>query len=94
MDITVDGVSIWDLNVDQLHDVYEVYRKAKSILDQKKVMEFKVGDSASFVHNSQTLMGRVTKINPKTIVVKVGHVNWKCSPGLIKKVEPVLDESN
>lgn len=65
--------------------------KLNSLRDQKNLVAknmFRIGDEVTFTtQNRGTFTGKVEKINPKTIKVRVGEFEtWKVSPAMLRKM--------
>lgn len=77
-------------NKDELNEVVRLLKVRRTILTQQAAMSFFVDDRVSFEHKGQTIIGTVTKVNPKTIIVQPDDKpwsSWKCSATLLTKLE-------
>ena len=55
-----------------------------SIKNAQAASKFKVGDAVMFDAKTRGIIrGTIIKFNPKTVVVRAGHVDWKVSPSLL-----------
>lgn len=71
--------------------ICEEFRRRQSQKAAIAKAAFSVGQEVSFIGKGVAYLGTITKINRKTIEVKVPHsrlgfVNWKVSPQLLKTV--------
>lgn len=67
--------------------IVERIKQMRTMRDAYNMMEFTKGDTVSFVSNGQTLIGRIVRLNKKTVSVdcKDGS-QWKVSPSFLKKI--------
>ena len=75
---------------DELNEVVRLLKVRRTILTQQAAMSFFKGDKVSFSHKGQTIIGTVTKVNPKTIIVQPDDkpwASWKCTATLLTKLE-------
>ena len=87
MNLQFNGKSIFDCTRDELELANHMLRRAWSVMQQKATTQFAVGDTVEFTGRGESLMtGQVRKINRKTVSVLVGHVRWKVSSSLLRKV--------
>ena len=72
-------------SIDDLRDINLALKQRWSELESRGVLNFKVGDSVKFTSRKRggLQVGIVTKINRKTIAVKVGHVQWRVTPSVL-----------
>ena len=72
-------------SIDDLRDINLALKQRWSELESRGVLNFKVGDSVKFTSRKRggVQVGIVTKVNRKTIAVKVGNVNWRVTPSVL-----------
>lgn len=75
-------------SMDEIRAVHDMLKERARQIQSRKKFEFRVSDAVQFVAPSgMKYAGKIVKINPKTIKVKVEQGNvWNCSPSLLKKV--------
>jgi len=82
--------SIYECTVDELKEAQKELNLAWKLSQQRKALEFNIGDQVSFEHRRGLIEGRVVKINQKSIGVKAeSGISWNVSPGLLTKTEKV-----
>lgn len=73
------------MNMDELRELNELAVRAMKRLVAAAADTFRPGDLVSFQGRSgETFSGTVTKVNQKTVSVRVGHTNWKVSGTLLR----------
>ena len=80
--------AIRNMNSDELNQVIAAIKLQRTWLAKTTARALTVGDLVEFkgrYGNSER--GRVTKINPKTVIVDAGHTRWKVTASLLKVVE-------
>ena len=82
----------WEALTAQLENA-EDCRRANAFISSRfayiqrmKKLDFVVGDRVRFEHKGTTYDGNVTKINRKTLSLKLGSVTWRVSPSVLEKV--------
>ena len=70
---------------EEIHEGWELLRRKSREIQSQLTYSFDVGDNVSFRTREAVLKGTVTKINQKSIGVKVGIINWKVAPSLLTK---------
>ena len=78
---------------DEIKAAFDILRARDSELQSIKAIEFRIGDSVSFMarpkyeKREKLFRGIVTKINLKSIKVKIENGGeWRVSPTLLKKL--------
>jgi hypothetical protein len=66
---------------EEIHEGWELLRRKSREIQSQLTYSFDVGDNVSF----RTREAVLTKINQKSIGVKVGIINWKVAPSLLTK---------
>lgn len=82
-------------NKDELNEVIRLIKVRRTILTQQAAMSFFVGDRVSFEHKGDLIIGTVTKVNPKTIIVQPDDKpwsSWKCTATLLTKLDEEEEE--
>jgi hypothetical protein len=73
------------MNMDELKELNDIAVRAMKRLIAAAADTFRPGDLVSFQGRSgETLSGTVTKVNQKTVSVRVGNTNWKVSGTLLR----------
>ena len=84
-----DAISyLWSIDSpEEISEMWAILKARSGQLRERNVFNFSVDDEVTFEgRRGQMLKGVVHKVNKKTIIVRVGHEMWRCSPNLIKKV--------
>ena len=82
--------AIRNMNMDELNSVVEAVKMQRTWLAKTTARALAVGDTVEFTgRNGVTHTGTVTKINPKTVLVKEGYTTWKVTASLLKMVDSV-----
>ena len=82
--------SIHECSVEELKVVQDELNLAWRTSQQRKALEFSIGDAVSFNHKKGLIEGEVVKINQKSVSIKTTTgVRWNVSPGLLTKLEQV-----
>ena len=68
---------------DELDQVSNIVKYRRDFDRQKSKNAMFVGCNVSFVHKGVLHEGTITKINNKSVKVKVGLQIWNCSPNLL-----------
>jgi hypothetical protein len=79
------------LNENELHTVYhfvgeklDLFKKVRTLYAMK---DFHLDDRVSFVHNGMLLEGTVTRLNQKSVSVRLNNGNqWTVHPTLLRKI--------
>ena len=80
--------AIRNMNNDELNQVIEAIKLQRTWLAKTTARALAVGDWVEFTARGRTVTGKVTKINPKTVIVnEVGYGNWKVTASLLKVVD-------
>ena len=74
--------------IDDLRDINLAIKQRWSELESRAGLNFKVGDSVKFTSRKRggVQVGVVTKVNRKTIAVRVGCVTWRVPPTMLSAV--------
>lgn len=72
----------------QIRQGFEILQTRHRQLQALAVHNFKAGDQVEFDHKGKAMRGVVTKINQKTVSVKVDWQNWKVAPTLLREASP------
>ena len=77
------------MNSDELKRVTNKVKDVRAMLGARAVRTFKVGDLVSFDARGVVLLGTVTKINRKNILVKEkgGYTTWRVPAVMLKPVQ-------
>lgn len=75
-----------DATNEEIQEAWGVLKKLYGLLAQRAVTVFRPGQQVEFVARGAIQRGMVTKINQKSVSVKVGITNWKVAPSLLKVV--------
>jgi len=80
--------AINSMNNDELQQAVDAIKLRRTYLSRQTTRQLAVGDSVEFEARSRVVRGAVTKINPKTVIVReVGYGNWKVPASLLQKTE-------
>ena len=80
--------AIRNMNNDELNQVVEAIKMQRTWLAKTTARALAVGDWVEFAARGRIVTGKVTKINPKTVIVnEVGYGNWKVTASLLKVVD-------
>ena len=88
---TVITDTLLTLNEQQLLDLHAILVERIRLFQSAKHLQamahFNLGDTVTFTHNTEKIMGQITKLNQKSVSVAGmdGRI-WKVSPGLLAKV--------
>ena len=81
--------NIYQMDSDQLNQVIEAVKLKRTHLTKQVARSIILGDIVSFQgRRGQTVQGKVTKVNQKTIVVRdtQSQVQWKVTASLVTKL--------
>ena len=81
--------NIYQMDSDQLNQVIEAVKLKRTHLAKQVARSIVIGDIVSFEgRRGQTVTGKVTKVNQKTIVVRdtQSQVQWKVTASLVTKL--------
>ena len=77
------------MNNDELNQVIEAIKLQRTWLARQQTATLAVGDTVKFQgRGGRKVVGTVTKINRKTVIVKDGYTNWRVTASLLTRVEP------
>jgi len=80
--------AINSMNNDELEQVVDAIKLRRTYLSRQTTRQLAVGDSVEFEARGRVVKGVVTKINPKTVIVReAGYGNWKVPASLLQKTE-------
>lgn len=81
--------AIHKMDMDQLNRIVEAVKTRRTYLTRQKAVSFAVGDRVSFAARGMQVLGTVTKVNIKTILVKQdnAYTTWKVHASLLKPVK-------
>ena len=85
--------AIHKMNNDELNQVVSAIKLRRNYLTRQKAVTFMVGDRVSFAARGMQVLGTVTKVNPKTILVKQDNTftTWKVHASLLTPVKNMVD---
>ena len=81
--------AIQKMDMDQLNAVVRAIKDRRTYLTRQQAVTFRVGDRVSFAARGMQVLGTVTKVNIKTILVKQdnAYTTWKVHASLLKPVK-------
>lgn len=81
--------AIHKMDMDQLNAVVRAIKDRRTYLTRQQAVTFRVGDRVSFAARGMQVLGTVTKVNIKTILVKQdnAYTTWKVHASLLKPVK-------
>ena len=81
--------AIHKMNMDELNRVVAEIKARRTYLTRQQAVTFAVGDRVSFAARGMQVLGTVTKVNIKTILVKQdnAYTTWKVHASLLKPVK-------
>jgi putative ribosome biogenesis GTPase RsgA len=81
---------IYQMDANELNQVVEAIKLKRTSLARQATRSVIVGDTVSFSARGRTVVGKVTKVNIKTLSVREDRngsvTNWKVSATLVNKV--------
>lgn len=85
--------AIHKMNNNELNQVVSAIKLRRNYLTRQKAVTFMVGDRVSFAARGMQVLGTVTKVNPKTILVKQDNTftTWKVHASLLTPVKNMVD---
>ena len=74
---------------DELNQIIEAVKLQQTFLAKTSARSFSIGDAVSFTgRGGRTVVGTVSKVNPKTIVVdSPSQGRWKVTASMLKSLE-------
>lgn len=84
--VTKATTLIYQMDMHQLNEVVEAIKLKRTHLAKQTARSVMVGDIVSFQgRGGQTVTGKVTKVNPKTLVVQDSNTmtRWKVTASLV-----------
>jgi len=81
--------AIHKANRDELEQIIQAVKLQQTFLAKQSARTFSVGDSVQFTgRGNRTVVGTVTKVNPKTIVVdSPTQGRWKVTASMLRSLE-------
>jgi hypothetical protein len=81
----VSAIVTGGFNSVELHEIYEALKFARNRVAQQNTFTMRVGAAVKFTSSrtGNIEVGTVTKVNRKTIMVRVGTTNWKVSASML-----------
>ena len=81
--------AIQKMDMDQLNAVVRAIKDRRTYLTRQQAVTFRVGDRVSFAARGMQVLGTVTKVNIKTILVKQdnAYTTWKVPATLLRPVK-------
>ena len=81
--------AIRNTNRDELNQIIEAVKLQQTYLAKQLARTFSVGDAVQFTgRGNRTVVGTVSKVNPKTIVVdSPSQGRWKVTASMLKSLE-------
>lgn len=81
---------IYQMDSNELNQIVEAIRLKRTSLARQATRSVIVGDTVSFSARGRTVVGKVTKVNIKTLQVREQgsglSTNWKVSATLVNKI--------
>ena len=87
--VTKTSELIFQMDNDQINQVVEAIKLKRTHLARQVTRSVMIGDIVSFEgRGGRMVSGKVTKVNPKTIIVKDTNsgIQWKVSASLVTKL--------
>jgi ribosomal protein L35AE/L33A len=87
--VTKTVENIYKMDSNQLNQIVEAVKLKRTHLAKQTARSILVGDIVSFEgRRGQTVQGKVTKVNQKTVVVRdsATQVQWKVTASLLTKL--------
>jgi hypothetical protein len=82
------SIMFGDLTNDQLNSVITAVKFARNQLLKETKRSISIGSDVKFVssRNGQTIIGKVTAIKTKNVIVNAGFTNWRVPANLLEIV--------
>ena len=82
------SIMFGNLTNDQLNSIIGAVKFARTQLLQENKRSLRIGSDVKFVNsrNGQTVMGKVTSIKTKNVIVAVGLSNWRVPANMLEIV--------
>lgn len=82
------SIMFGNLTNDQLNSIIGAVKFARTQLLQQNKRSLRIGSDVKFVNsrNGQTVMGKVTSIKTKNVIVAVGLSNWRVPANMLEVV--------
>ena len=82
---------IYQMDADELSQIVEAVKLKRTHLARTMTRSVTVGDTVQFEARGRTVVGKVTKVNTKTLQVREDRggfvaTNWKVTASLVEKV--------
>ena len=83
---------IYQMDNAQINEVVEALKLKRQYLARQATRAVVLGDTVEFDARGRTVVGKVTKVNQKTLQVREDRgglvsTNWKVTASLVRKVE-------
>lgn len=72
---------------EQIRECFDVLKARHASLATVQALAFRAGDVVAFDDRGHVLTGTVTKINSRTVSVKVGAISWRVGATLLRSVK-------
>lgn len=70
----------------QIRIAWDLLKARHGLIQGMQAQQFRLGDAVTFKNRAgEPLMGKVKRINPKSVTVQVGPVAWKVGASLLTK---------
>ena len=81
--------AIHQANRDELNQIVEAVKLQRTFLAKQSARTFTIGDAVQFKGRAgRTVVGTVSKVNPKTIIVdSPSQGRWKVTASMLKSLE-------
>ena len=81
--------AIRNTNRDELNQIIEAVKLQQNFLARNSARQFMIGDAVQFKGRAgRTVVGTVSKVNPKTIVVdSPSNGRWKVTASMLKSLD-------
>jgi ribosomal protein L35AE/L33A len=82
------SIMFGNLTNDQLNSIIGAVKFARTQLLQQNKRSLRIGSDVKFVssRNGQTIIGKVTAIKTKNVIVNAGFTNWRVPANLLEIV--------
>lgn len=81
------SIMFGNLTNDQLNSIIGAVKFARTQLLQQNKQSLRIGSDVKFVKgNGQTVMGKVTSIKTKNVIVSAGLTNWRVPANMLEIV--------
>ena len=82
------SIMFGNLTNDQLNSIIGAVKFARTQLLQQNKRSLRIGSDVKFVssRNGQTIIGKVTAIKTKNVIVNAGFTNWRVPANMLEVV--------